>query len=370
MTARIGDPRRATGANAKGALAARPEIREFRAYTLAPPHSAAVRAKLDFNESPFDVPEELKAIVLSRLAKRRWAHYPEFGAPRLTEAIAAAAGRPPEEVVVGNGSGELLLAAITVFAGNGGRLLLAPPTFSLYRQLSVLSGASLVQVPRPAPDFPVDEERFLREAGVPGTVPLVCSPNNPTGDVTSTEVLERLCAASGVVLADQAYVDFAEPADDARPLLDRTENLVIFRTLSKAFSAAGFRIGYALAPAPVAAQLRKGVLPFSVDAAAEELAVALLSNPEFSKRAVDTVRAGRDGLAEGLRALGAVVAPSSSNFLFFTVPGASGPEVAAVLARRGVVVRELSSAAEGYLRVTVGTAEENAIFLEALKEAR
>jgi histidinol-phosphate aminotransferase len=354
----------------KGALAARPEIREFQAYTLALPPIAKVLAKLDFNESPFDVPDELKEIVLSRLAKRRWAHYPEFGAPRLTEAIAAEAGRPAEEVVVGNGSGELVLAAITVFAGNGGRLLLAPPTFSLYRQLAVLTGAGLIEVRRPAPDFPLDEREFLRAAEVPGTVPLVCSPNNPTGTVTAPAFLDRLCAASGVVLADQAYVDFADPDDDARPILDRVPNLVIFRTLSKAFSAAGFRIGYALAPAPVAAEIRKAVLPFSVDAAAEELAIALMENPAFSKRSIETVRAQREALAASLRALGAVVAPSRSNFLFFTLPGTGGPALAAGLARRGVLVRELSSAAEGYLRVTVGSAEENAIFLDALKEAR
>jgi histidinol-phosphate aminotransferase len=354
----------------KGPLAARDEVRAFKAYSLAPPPAAAVRAKLDFNESPFDVPEEVKEVVLSRLAKRRWAHYPEIGAPRLTEAIAAAAGRPPEEVVVGNGSGELIQAAITVFAGNGGRLLLAPPTFSMYRQLAVLAGASLVEVPRPAPDFPIDEREFLREAEVPGTLPLVCTPNNPTGGVTSPAFLERLAAVSGVVLADQAYVDFSEPGDDARPLLDRVENLVVFRTLSKAYSAAGFRIGYALAPAPVAAELRKGVLPFSVDAAAEELAVALLEAPGLSRRTVETVRRERDGLAAGLRAQGAIVAPSGSNFLFFTIPGTAGPVLAAGLARRGVLVRELSSAAEGYLRVTVGSAEENTIFLEALREAR
>ncbi len=357
-------------ARGKGALAARPEIREFRAYALPPPPVAEVLAKLDFNESPFDVPDELKEIVLSRLAKRRWAHYPEFGAPRLTEAIATAVGRPPGEVIVGNGSGELVLAAITVFAGNGGRLLLAPPTFSLYRQLAVLTGATLVEVRRPAPDFPLDETAFLEAAEVPGTVPLVCSPNNPTGTVTAPAFLDQLCGASGVVLADQAYVDFADPGDDAHPLLDRAENLVIFRTLSKAFSAAGFRIGYALAPPPVAAELRKAVLPFSVGAAAEELAIALLENPVFSKRSVETARAQREALAMSLKALGAVVATSRSNFLFFTIPGTGGPDLAASLARRGVLVRELSSAAEGYLRVTVGSAEENAIFLGALKEAR
>ena len=360
---------RASGAG-KGALAVRPEIRAFRAYSLSPAPAAPVRVKLDFNESPFDVPGELKEIVLSRLGKRRWAHYPEFGALRLTEAIAAAAGRRTEEVVVGNGSGELILAAVTVFAGNGGRLLLAPPTFSLYRQLAVLAGATLVEVQRPAPEFALDEERFLAEAAVPGTLPLLCTPNNPTGGVTGTAYIERLCDAAGIVTADQAYVDFSEPADDVRPLLDRVPNLVIFRTLSKAFSAAGFRIGYALAPAPVATELRKAVLPFSVDLAAEELAVALLERPEFSRRNVETVRSLRDGLAAGLRGVGAVVAPSSANFLFFTVPGVPGPGLAARLAELGVQVRELSSAAAGWLRVTVGSADENTIFLEALKEAR
>ena len=140
------------------------------------------------------------------------------------------------------------------------------------------------------------------------------------------------------------------------------ENLIVFRTLSKAYSAAGFRIGYAVARADVATELRKAVLPFSVDLAAEELAVALLDAPEFSRRSVETVRSNREGLAGAL-------APSRANFLFFAFPGRDGKRIASALARRGVLVRELSSAAEGYLRVTVGGSDENRIFLEALKES-
>ena len=351
----------------KGAAAARPEVRAFQAYTLSPQELPELRAKLDFNESPFDVPAALKETVLSRLSKRRWADYPEFGASRLTAALSRATGRPAAEIVVGNGSGELLMAAISVFAG-GGTLLLSPPTFSLYRQLAVLSGARLREVPRRPPDFALDEAAFLQAASE-GAVPLVCSPNNPTGGTVSQRFVKELAGLSGVVLADQAYVDFGEKEDDVLPLVDEVENLIVFRTLSKAYSAAGFRIGYAVARADVATELRKAVLPFSVDLAAEELAVALLDAPEFSRRSVETVRSNREGLAGALRALGAAVAPSRANFLFFAFPGRDGKRIASALARRGVLVRELSSAAEGYLRVTVGGSDENRIFLEALKES-
>jgi len=279
----------------------------------------------------------------------------------------AGRGRPAAEIVVGNGSGELLLAGISVFAG-GGTLLLAPPAFSLYRQLAVLAGARVREVLRRPPDFSLDETAFLQAASE-GAVPLVCSPNNPTGGVVSKDFVKKLSGVSGVVLADQAYVDFGEREDDVLPLVDEMENLIVFRTLSKAYSAAGFRIGYAVAKADVAKELRKAVLPFSVDLAAEELAVALLEAPEFSRRSVETVRSNREGLAGALRVLGAAVAPSRANFLFFAFPGRDGRQIASALARRGVLVRELSSAAEGYLRVTVGGSEENRIFLEALKES-
>lgn len=343
----------------------RPEIRAFAAYTLAPEPAPPLLAKLDFNESPFDVPADVKELVLSRLRARRWSVYPEFGSPRLKAAIARSIGRSPDEVVVGNGSGEVILAAVSVLAG-GGRLLLSPPTFSLYAQMAAIVGAERIAVARRGDDFELDEEAYL--AAARAAVPLLCSPNNPTGGVVSRELVARVCVAAPAVLLDQAYVDFAEPGADALPLLDAHPNLVIFRTLSKAFSAAGFRIGYAVARPELAVEIGKAVLPFSVDLAAEELALAVLENQATSRRTVATIVSERERVAAALRGLGAEVARSSANFLFFRVPGRDGAALRAGLLARGVLVRDMTSAAPGRLRVTIGTPEENDTYLHALEE--
>lgn len=345
-------------------------IRRFRAYALPRESAPPISAKLDFNEAPFDPPDEIKRRVLQRLLARRWSHYPELGSPRLKASIARTLGRRPEEIVVGNGSGEVILAAVSVFAGSGGTILSAPPTFSLYAQMAAIAGASVTEVPRIPPSFDVDEEAFVARAGFDRRVPLVSSPNNPTGGVVSRAFLERLLAAAPVVLLDQAYVDFAAPEDDALPLLEEHPNLVVFRTLSKAYSAAGFRIGYAVAAPELAREIEKAVLPFSVDLAAEELAVALLEDGDVPLRNVSTVVAERERVASALAVFGARVAPSRSNFLFFSPPSGDAPGVRRELLARGVLVRDMTSAAPGHLRVSIGSPEENDAFLSALQEIR
>jgi len=345
----------------------REEIRALRAYRLTPEDSPPLRAKLDFNESPFDVPEEIRAEVLGRLAAKRWGRYPEFGAPRLKKAIAEAIGRRPEEIVVGNGSGEVLLAAVSIFAG-GGSLVLPTPTFSLYGQIAAIAAARVVDVPRTGPDFDLVEEAFLVAAAKPGAVPLVCSPNNPTGGVVRRESLERLLDSAPVVLLDQAYVDFAGPGDDALAVLDSRPNLVVFRTLSKAYAAAGFRIGYAVASPELAREIEKAILPFSVDLAAEELAVAVLAHPEVARAHVGKIVAERERVAEALTAAGCLVASSSANFLFVRPPGDAAGRVRRELLDRGILVRDMTTAVPGRLRVSIGSPAENDLFLRALAE--
>ncbi len=345
----------------------REEIRALGAYRLVPEDAPPLRAKLDFNESPFEVPEEIRAEVLTRLSEKRWGRYPEFGAPRLKRAVADAIGRRPEEIVVGNGSGEVILAAVSVFAG-GGSLVLPTPTFSLYGQIAAIAAARVTDIPRTGPDFALAEGAFLTASEQPGAVPLVCSPNNPTGGVVGRDFLELLLDAAPVVLVDQAYVDFAEAGDDALPLVGPRANLVVFRTLSKAYAAAGFRIGYAVAVPDLVLEIEKAILPFSVDLAAEELAIAVLSHPEISREHVRRIVAERERVAEALRAAGAVVAPSRSNFLFVRPPGDDAALVRRGLLDRGILVRDMTSAAPGRLRVSIGSRAENDVFLEAFQE--
>ncbi len=348
--------------------AARPEIRALRAYRFEP-RPESVRAKLDFNESPADVPVAAKTAALAALSARRFALYPEFGAPRLREALAANAGLAPEQVVPSNGSGEAILAALSVFAGCGGTLLLAPPVFSLYVQMAAIVGAKVATVPLVGDDFRLDEEALLAAAANGGrTVPLLCSPNNPTGGVVSRDFVRRLCAVAGVVLVDQAYVDFADEADDLLPILPELPNLVIFRTLSKAWSIAGLRVGYAAARPDVADEVGKAILPFSVDVGAEEIALAALAGREEVRARCRAIADERERVAAALRALGAKVPPSRANFLYFVPPDGSAARVYAGLRARGVLVRDLSAAPPGALRVSIGTPEENDLFLATLKE--
>lgn len=349
--------------------AVRPEIRALRAYRFEP-GPKVLSAKLDFNESPVDVPAETKAAALAALGLRRFALYPDFGAPRLRAALAANVGLAPEQVVPSNGSGEAILAAISVFAGCGGTLLLAPPVFSLYFQMAAVVGAKVATVPLAGEAFRLDEEAFLAAAAGGGrTVPLLCSPNNPTGGTVSRDFVRRLCAVSGVVLLDQAYVEFADEDDDLLPLLGELPNLVVFRTLSKAYSVAGLRVGFAAARADVAVEIDKAILPFSVDVGAEEIALAVLDRRDEVRARCREIAAERERVAAALGALGAKVAPSRANFLFVVPPGGDGPRVYRDLRARGVLVRDLTSVAPGAIRVSVGTPEENDLFLSTLKEA-
>jgi histidinol-phosphate aminotransferase len=343
----------------------RPEIRALRAYRFAEEEPFPVRAKLDFNESPDDVPEEIRAEVLERLKARRWGHYPEFGAPRLKKAIADSIGRSPDEIVVGNGSGETILAAVSVFAG-GGSLVVASPTFSLYGQIAAIASATVVSVRRKGPDFAVDEAAFL--SATAGAVPLLCTPNNPTGGVSSRAFVEALLEAAPVVLLDQAYVEFAERADDHTDLVGTRPNLVVFRTLSKAYAAAGFRIGYAVAPPELAREIDKAVLPFNVDLAAEELALALLARPESARARVANIVEERERVARTLRSEGHAVASSSANFLLVAPRRGEAGKVRRALLERGVLVRDMTAAAPGCLRVTIGSPADNDLFLSVLQE--
>ncbi len=348
--------------------AVRPGIRALRAYRFDPVPDA-LRAKLDFNESPADVSLEAKDAALAALRARRFALYPEFGAPRLGAALAASVGLEPEQVVPSNGSGEAILAAVSVFAGCGGTLLLAPPVFSLYVQMAGIAGAHVATVPLVGDEFRLHEEAFLaRAAGGERTVPLLCSPNNPTGGTVSRDFVRRLCAVSGVVLLDQAYVDFAEEDDDVLPLLAELPNLVVFRTLSKAYSIAGLRVGFAAARADVAEEIGKAILPFSVDLGAEEIALAVLARREEVRARCRGIARERERVAKALRVLGARVAPSRANFLFFVPPDGDGARVFRDLRGRGVLVRDQTAVVPGALRVTVGTPEENDLFLTTLEE--
>lgn len=206
------------------------------------------------------------------------------------------------------------------------------------------------------------------------TLVIVTSPDNPSGRVASVDDLEALARAlppACLLVVDEAYIEFAGPEYSLLSRLDSLPNVALMRTFSKVYALAGLRIGYAILPPAIADYMWRVRLPFSLNILAEEAALAALADADFRERSVELVRRGRVRLTEGLRALGCEVIPGLSNFLMFRLPegSMSVKTLHEELLKRGVIIRALG----GYhlpewLRVSVGTDEENELFLRLVRE--
>jgi histidinol-phosphate aminotransferase len=343
---------------------AREVIRAMTAYTLEL-RTAAI--KLNQNESPYDLPRELKEQVLARMLERPWNIYPDFEAMALREALASAYGLSYENVLVGNGSNELLAAAIATFVGPGTPVIFAKPTFALYEKLVVVAGGTPVPIEHdPATGFLPLEAMLAAIARHDQAVAIVCSPNNPTGSVLPPGGLERLLDTGAAVLFDRAYGDFA--LDTFPPLRD---NLVTFSTFSKAWGLAALRLGWLASTAENCREVRKVKLPYSLNVISEETAVVALQNPAYRDRNVDATVRERGRVAEALGAIdGITVFPTAANFVTFRIDGKSSKHVFEALCSAGVLIRDVSSNAglANCLRVSIGDRQQNDKFLDAMLE--
>jgi histidinol-phosphate aminotransferase len=236
------------------------------------------------------------------------------------------------------------------------------PTYSLYDTLVRMQEGDAVRLPF-GPDFRLPAA--LAEAGAKLTV--VCNPNSPSGTLTALDELDRVAAAvPGLLVIDEAYVDFAD--ESALPLLSRRANVVILRTLSKSYSLAGMRIGIAVAPPEVIAQLAKVKDSYNVSRLAIVAGVAAVEDQAWMRENVARIRATRARLTAALRALGYSVPESQSNFVLARRPGRTQEPVYRGLKERGVLVRHFrSDGLDDALRITVGTEDEIDALLGALR---
>lgn len=342
----------------------KPEVRGLTAYRAEEPRPDLV--KLDANESPFPLPEGLRLELLRSLEQVAVNRYPDPKADRLRSVLAAELGVVPGQLVLGNGSDELIQLLLLAVGEPGSTVLSPVPTFSMYELIARGQGLRFDGVPlgsRFEPDLPGMIETIERTR--PKAV-FLATPNNPTGGVFSeAEVLKILAAAPGLVVVDEAYGPYA-----GRTMLSHLvdqERLVILRTLSK-IGLAGLRIGYVVTHPTLAAELEKVRLPFNVNAFSQAAAVVLLAHREWIDANVREVVYERGRMAGRLAALAGVETfPSEANFILIRTR-LSGGDVFEALLAEGILVRNLGSISglENCLRVTVGTAEENDRFLDGL----
>ena len=322
--------------------------------------------KLDQNESPYDLPADLKARVLDRLAAVPFNRYPDIDAGGVRAKLADLHDWPETGIVVTGGSNILIQALVTA-AGLGRSVLSVVPTFSVYPLQAKLQGARLIECAL-GENFDLPLEALKRELNRGEGVFFLANPAAPTGNLFAEEALLELAEASKenwLFVIDEAYHQFS--GSDARPLVWRYPHVVSLRTLSKAFGLGGVRLGYALMHSQLAQQVQKVVMPFSVSALQLAVAEIVLTAPDYTERYISEAKLERERMFAKLRTFPAVTPfPSSTNFILFQVPDAA--HVFEGLLTRGVVVRRQDHlpGLSGCLRVSVGTPEQNSLFLEAL----
>jgi histidinol-phosphate aminotransferase len=349
------------------ALPLREELRGIEPYG-AP--QLDVPVLLNVNENPYPPSPAVVADIERSVAAaaRDLNRYPDREFGELREALAAHLGHgiTPDRIWAANGSNEVMLHLLQAFGGPGRLALSFAPTYSMYPEYARNTHTGW-EVGQREEDFAIDLERALAlvRSRRPSVV-LLPSPNNPTGTALPPATISALCEELGedLLVVDEAYAEFRRAGTpSAVELLGRHPNLVVTRTMSKAFSLAGARVGYLAAAPEICDALRIVRLPYHLSAVTQAVALAALRHADELLGAVDRIRAARDVTVERLRVQGFQVAESDANFVLF---GRFGDRHAVWegLVAHGVLVRETGPA--GWLRVSIGTPAEMAAFQHAL----
>ena len=327
---------------------------------IAREHGFSRIARLASNENPW--PPSPAAVKAGCEALREANRYPDEGMEDLSRTLARFHG--DFSFVTGVGMDGVIETIIRTVINPGDRVAITVPTFSFYRLAALAQNAKVVEIRR-GRDFSIDTRQFIRETR-DAKISFLCSPNNPTGTVTPVEdIREILSVISGILFLDNAYVEFSDI--DYRPLMNEFDNLVIGRTMSKAFALAGARVGYAFVPGWLTPFYHRAATPFTLNSISASVACGAFADRERMDEYVSYVRQWR----ERIRQECPLPSPASgANFLMFDTRPESGDEMVRLLAGKGVIVRSCASfpgLPDHYIRVSIGDVWENEIFLTAIR---
>jgi histidinol-phosphate aminotransferase len=321
--------------------------------------------KLNTNENPFP-PSPRVIDAIRRITPDALRRYPSPMADQFRAVASRVHGVPPESILAGNGSDDILQIALRTYCGPGDLLVCPDPTYSLYPVLAALADVRLVPVPW-EPGWRLPTEALLRERA---RAIFLANPNSPSGTSVAAGEIEALAAGTdALVLVDEAYADFAD--DNCLSLLGRRPNVLITRTFSKGYGLAGLRFGYAIGDPDVIAQMGKVKDSYNCDAIAIVAACAALEDVGYARANWQAIRAERERLSAELERRRFAVVPSQANFLLATTPDAAHAGwLYAALKARGVLVRFFDKPGlDNTLRISVGATDENDALLAALDAA-
>lgn len=340
----------------------RPQVKGLRAYHVDEPD---VPVKLHANENPFNLSEEIRRVISNEVSAIDFNRYPDPECEDLRQLLAERIGVQKEQLVLGNGSDELIQMIMMAFGGQGFPVVFPTPTFSMYKNIAFSLGEEVMPVPLDE-SFELKPNSILEKVRCGPSITFISYPNNPTGNCFSREVITEIVEESkGIVVIDEAYFDYSK-----KTLLDKLAafpNLIILRTLSK-IGFASLRLGILIGSKEVVNMINRVRLPYNITSMSRIAALSSLKLDNEINEGIERIIEERAKLYESLKAMG-FVSPfkTDANFILFRVNDSE--ELFNYLIKKGVLIRNLNSVGplENCLRVTVGNQDENAIFLEEMR---
>jgi histidinol-phosphate aminotransferase len=341
------------------------EVLAQKAYAV---EHAACPVKLDANENPLAISGPLREQFAARLASVSLNRYPEAGSPALAARFAEVFGVGADQVVLGNGSDELIQMLCTAVARPGAEVMIPVPTFAMYRISAQNAGLKVSAVPLDG-EFDLDLAAMRKRiAAHSPALTFLAWPNNPTGNCFRRDRIEAILRESpGIVVVDEAYFHFS--GQTFLPLLGRHENLVVLRTLSKVGFAA-MRIGLLIGSPALVCELDKVRLPYNFNAMSQAAAAFYLDYEETFLKQAEEIRRWRGELFTAMKTVpGIRPRPTDANFIFFDCDF-DADQVYVKLMERGILIKNFNAPGtmRNFMRVTVGTREENSRFIEVLQD--
>ena len=324
--------------------------------------------KLASNENPLPPSDRVQKAIVAALQHGN--RYPDGSGFYLRQALAKKHGVTPEQIVLGNGSNELIELLVRAFLRPGDEAVMPHPSFVVYPMIVQAAGGVRVMVM--LRDYRLDLEAMARAITPMTKVVFIANPNNPTGTIVTAAEVEHFMARvpeRTVVVFDEAYIEFALGPDfpESLQLVKQGRKVIVLRTFSKAASLAGLRVGYGVADADAIALMNRIRQPFNVNSLAQVAALAALEDDGHTLECVRMIEAGRHFLYDQFKNLGLSYVPSRANFILVDV-GRSAAEIYQKLLSQGVIVRPMTPfGMETALRITVGTPEENRKLAKALQ---
>nr|MDO8134727.1 histidinol-phosphate transaminase [Candidatus Njordarchaeum guaymaensis] len=353
----------------------KPYIKEVEPYNPTAILRALYKDRSDFarmmgNESPYPPSPKVKEAMNATFNQLGW--YPDSSYFELREALSSYTGLPSANIMVADGSTELIDLISHSFIETGDEAILSIPTYTVYRMRLRVAGAKIVELPKLKPDFRYDVDSILRNVNPRTKIIVVIRPDNPIGNIVPEEDVRKILDCGATVVVDEAYYEFC--GKTLTHLIDKYDNLILLRTLSKAFSLAGLRIGYALTNVKIIKYLERARPAFMVSLLAEKIAVAALKDREYARRNVENIVKGREFLLKEFAEIkGLKPYPSEANFILLKIENAKLPvgKIMMGLMKQGILVRDYTDV-KGlpgeYVRITASKMEDNLKCVKALRE--